>query len=121
MLIGGWGARQWLGLALAHGLPFEGDAVGVVHQPVEDGIGQRWIADERMPMLDGELAGDERGALAIAVIEQFQEVMPCLGVESSQAPSSSSNGSVLAMLRMSLGKPPSVWARRQLLEQPRRV
>jgi len=22
LLLGGWGARQWLGLALAHGLPF---------------------------------------------------------------------------------------------------
>ncbi len=39
-------------LVFPHGTPPEIDLVRVVYQPVEDGIGQRWIADEVMPFVD---------------------------------------------------------------------
>lgn len=42
--------RRETGVALAQGLPFEGEVIGVMHQAVEDGIGQGGIADELMPM-----------------------------------------------------------------------
>ena len=38
------------------------EAMGVVQQPIEDGIGERRLADELVPVLHRQLAGDERGA-----------------------------------------------------------
>jgi hypothetical protein len=34
---------------------------GVVDQAVEDGIGIGGVADQRVPLIDGELAGDDGG------------------------------------------------------------
>jgi len=76
LLLGG-GRRGQLGSpALAHGLALEGDAVGVVHEAVEDGVGEGWVADDLVPVLDRQLAGEERRALAVADIEQLQQVAP---------------------------------------------
>jgi hypothetical protein len=36
-----------------------------VDEAVEDGVGVGWIADHRVPVLDGELAGDDGGAAAV--------------------------------------------------------
>jgi hypothetical protein len=42
--------------------------VGVVDQAVEDGVGVGGIADQRVPLIDGELAGDDGGVAAVAVL-----------------------------------------------------
>ncbi len=36
--------------------------MGVMHQPVEDRITKRGVADARVPVFDGQLTGDQRGA-----------------------------------------------------------
>jgi hypothetical protein len=36
------------------------DAVGVVHDAIEDGVGIGRIADQVVPLVDGDLAGDDR-------------------------------------------------------------
>jgi len=41
---------------LPHGLSFEGEPVGAMDQPVEDGVGHRGIGDGAVPVLDGQLA-----------------------------------------------------------------
>ena len=51
----------WLGLA-HRARPFELEAVGVVDEAIEDGIGEGGLADEVVPGFDGELAGDQRRA-----------------------------------------------------------
>ena len=48
--------------------------VGAVDQAIEDGVGERRVADVVMPVLDGKLAGQECGANADAIIEQFQQI-----------------------------------------------
>ncbi len=48
--------------------------MGVMHQPVQDGIGERGVADGLVPMIDGQLAGDEGGSDAVTVVEDFQQV-----------------------------------------------
>jgi hypothetical protein len=48
--------------------------VRMVDQPVEDGIAKRGVPDARVPVLDRELAGDERGAASDAILDQFQEI-----------------------------------------------
>ncbi len=45
-----------------------------MNQPVQDGIGERGVADGFVPMLDGQLAGDEGGAGAVTVVKDFQQV-----------------------------------------------
>lgn len=55
-------------------------------EAVEDGVGVGWIADHRVPVLDGELAGDDGGAPPVAFLEDLQEVVSGLCVERLEAP-----------------------------------
>jgi len=48
--------------------------MSVVDEAVENGVGERWAADDLMPLLDRNLAGDEgRGAL-VAILDDFEEI-----------------------------------------------
>jgi hypothetical protein len=62
------------------------DPVRVVDDAVEDGIGVGGIADQLMPFVDGDLAGDERRSAAVAFFENLEEVMTRGGVERLEAP-----------------------------------
>jgi hypothetical protein len=55
--------------------------MGIVNKAVQDGIGVSRIADHAVPMIDGKLACHNRGTAAIALLEDFEKVLPCLGVE----------------------------------------
>ena len=46
----------------------------MVDQTIEDGIGERRISKGLMPVLDGELARDDRGAAVVAIFQQFQQI-----------------------------------------------
>ncbi len=41
------------GVSFSHGFSFEGDGVGVVDQSVQNSVGEGWIADDVVPVLDG--------------------------------------------------------------------
>ena len=43
----------------------------VLHEPIKHGIGHRRISDPLVPVLDRQLAGDDGGALAGPVIDNF--------------------------------------------------
>ena len=58
--------------SFAHGLSFERDLIGVVHEPVKNGVRQRRLADRRVPVVDRELTGHEGGPMPVPIIEQFQ-------------------------------------------------
>lgn len=45
---------------LAHAVAFEGDAMGIVDDPIEYGIGDGGLADHVVPGRHGELGGDQR-------------------------------------------------------------
>ena len=48
--------------------------MGVVNETVHDRVGESRIADNFVPLLDGNLAGDDdRGAL-VAIFEDFEEI-----------------------------------------------
>ena len=61
-------------LVLAHGIAFELYLIGVVEQPVAYGISQGGVADIRMPVTDGALAGNDGGARLLAVFHDLQQV-----------------------------------------------
>ena len=55
-------------------------------QAVEDGIGQRRVADGGMPVRYRQLAGDDGRATAMAVIDDFQQIAPAFVGQRGQPP-----------------------------------
>jgi hypothetical protein len=46
--------------------------VGVVDDPVEDGICDGWLADHVVPLGNGQLGGNQGGFAPVALFEDFQ-------------------------------------------------
>lgn len=61
------------------------DALGAVEQAVEDGVCDGGIAQPCVPMLDGQLAGNE-GGLAGTVVDDFQQIVSSIGVAGHHVP-----------------------------------
>jgi hypothetical protein len=59
--------------------------VGVVHQPIEDRVGERGVADRVVPGADGELTGDDGGAAVVAILDDLEQVA-AMAVGQSQEP-----------------------------------
>jgi hypothetical protein len=49
--------------------------VSVVNEAVEDDIGIGGVADEGMPFVNGDLAGEDRRAATVTFLEDFVEIM----------------------------------------------
>src|SRR6202008_2145771 len=60
--------------------------MGVVNEAVEDGIGVCGVADEGVPFVDGDLAGEDGRAAPITFLEDLVEVTTGAGVEGFEAP-----------------------------------
>ena len=60
--------------------------MGVVDQAVEYGVGEGRFADEVVPAVDRELAGDQGGGATVAVVDDFQQIAARVGVQRGQAP-----------------------------------
>ena len=59
--------------------------MGVMNEAVEDSVGIGWITDDIVPAVDRKLACDDGGAAAIALLKDFQKILPCLGIEGCKA------------------------------------
>ena len=70
--------------------------MGVAHQPVEDGIAKRGVPDAGVPVVDGQLTGDQRGAAPDPILDAFEEITPFAVAERGQAPVSKMSRSVIA-------------------------
>jgi len=75
-----------LAFGFAQRRPLQLDAVGAVDQAVADGVGEGGVADDLVPGLDGELAGDEGRSALVAVLDDLQEVAALLVLEGSETP-----------------------------------
>ncbi len=62
------------------------DPVSVVDEPVEDGIGECWIADHVVPAIDRHLAGDEYRRVIEAILDDFEQVAGLLRSEGFRPP-----------------------------------
>jgi hypothetical protein len=62
----------------SHAVAGKFDAVGIVDEAVEDGIGNGRIADHVVPVIDGNLAGDDRRSLLVSILDDFQEIAALL-------------------------------------------
>ena len=74
------------GSHLAHGLSFQFDPVGVVDEPIQQGVGDGGVANQLVPGADGELAGDEHGAGVLAVLDDLEQQLGVGVLEPVQAP-----------------------------------
>ena len=70
------------GVMFSHGASFELELAGVMDESVEDGVGEGGVAEQLMPLGQGELAGDEGGARGVSV---FEEVAAVVGVERGES------------------------------------
>ena len=65
----------WTSLVESYSLlidpPLRVNAVGIVEEMVEDGVAEGGIADDIVPVLDGDLAGEQRATAGIAVVEDL--------------------------------------------------
>src|SRR5580658_6925165 len=66
--------RQRSRLLLPHRLTFEGKPVAVVDQPVEDRIRDGRILKVSVPLLNGQLACDQRRLAVVAIVEDLEQV-----------------------------------------------
>lgn len=60
--------------------------MGVMDDPVEDGVDDGWLTDHVVPLRDGQLSGDERGLSPVAFLEDFQQNKALLIVEGCGCP-----------------------------------
>src|ERR1700727_2084696 len=67
----GQGARSFFP---SHAVAFELDTVGVVDDPVEDGICDGWLADHVVPLGHRQLGGNQSGFASVSFFEDFQEI-----------------------------------------------
>lgn len=58
----------------------------VVEQSIEDSVGERGFADGSVPMVDGQLARDERRTGIHAVVEDLEQIVARRRVERMQPP-----------------------------------
>lgn len=59
-------------------------ACGRYEPDVQDGIGEGRITDGLVPVLGGQLAGDDSGSTPVAVFDDFQKVAALGGGEDGQ-------------------------------------
>jgi hypothetical protein len=103
----------------AHAFAGEFDAVGIVNETVQDGVGIGRIADYFVPSVYWKLGGNHRGAASIAFLEDFQEIMSGGGVERLQSPIVEDQKVGAAEVAQKTGMATVAADQRQFLEQPR--
>jgi hypothetical protein len=62
------------------------DAIGVVNDAVEDGVGERGNPDQVMPAVHGNLAGDDERAFVVAILDDFEQIARLVGREGFGSP-----------------------------------
>ena len=60
--------------------------MSIIEEPVQDGVAEGGVTDEVVPVLDGELAGEDGTAPSVAVIQDLEEVVTTLAGERSEPP-----------------------------------
>ena len=81
--------------------------MSVMDEAVEYGVGVGGIADQRMPLVDRELAGDDDGSAAVPVLKDLEEIVAGAGVERGEAQSSRMRRSARPSARSRRGWRPS--------------
>ena len=60
--------------------------MGVMHEPIENRITKRGVADQVVPVIDRDLAGHQGRATARAVLHDLEEIAPFAIPQRREAP-----------------------------------
>ena len=60
--------------------------MGIVDEAVEDGVGEGRVTEAGVPVIDGHLGGDQGSAVAVAVVEDLQDITGLGGGEGITEP-----------------------------------
>ena len=52
----------------------ESDAIGIVDEAIQDGVGVAGVSYRLMPAIHGKLGRDDSGAASVSLFEDFEEV-----------------------------------------------
>src|SRR5690348_9716297 len=74
------------GFDLAHRGAIEFEPVGIVNNTVQDRVAESGLTNNLMPGSRRELAGDQDGATAIAILDDLHEIAPLAGGEAVRSP-----------------------------------
>src|SRR5260370_7032051 len=74
------------GVLFSHAFSGQLKAVSVVNEAIQDGVAKGGIADNVVPMFDGDLAGDNGRGATVAIIKDLQKVAPFGRIENRKAP-----------------------------------
>ena len=69
------GPSRRSGFLLASRRAFQRDRIRVVDEAIEDGVGDRRVAQIRVPLIAGELARDDRRAGGVAILHHLEEIL----------------------------------------------
>ncbi len=83
-LVGGWGAAK-VAVAEPVGVAFEGDDVGVVHDPVDHGGGDDVVAEDLAPAAERLVGGDDEAGAFVAGRHELEEQVRGFGFEGDVA------------------------------------
>src|SRR5438128_7754215 len=65
---------------------FEVDAMGAMDDAVENGVSQGGVANDFMPAIDRDLAGDQQGSPVVAIVEDLEQITTLFGIERFRPP-----------------------------------
>ena len=74
------------GGAFAEAFACEVQAVGAMHEPVENGVGHRRVGDHFVPVFDVDLTGHDGAATARTIVENLQQVAALFGRHVGKTP-----------------------------------
>ena len=79
--------------------------MGIVDEAIEDGVGIGRIADDLVPDRYWQLAGDDRRAAAVTLLEDFEQVVTGVGIKRLKPPVVEDQQLDAAELGQDLGMP----------------
>ncbi|MBP2449527.1 hypothetical protein JOH51_007035 [Rhizobium leguminosarum] len=77
--------RYWRTL-FSHAFTGEIDAIGIVNEAIQDGIGERWVCYYFPPAIQRHLTCNDRRATLVAVFDDLEEIAPLIIVELFRSP-----------------------------------
>lgn len=79
------GGGRW-GVEFPQGASGQGDTMRVMDEPVQNRVAKPGVADQVMPVVDGDLARDERGTATGAILDDFQKIPSFAVAQGGQSP-----------------------------------
>jgi hypothetical protein len=93
-----------LSLLFAERFAAQLDAMGVVGDTIQDRVGESWVADQIVAAVHRDLAGIQRCATTVAVLDDLQQVVALSGGEWLKSPVGETSRGGLTRLNATSGR-----------------